>query len=178
LAGGPHDSGSVTIYAAGSGGNVAPVRTISGTANTDQTGLTNASSLALDRRNNIYVTKDGGGVAVDAVTTYAAGSNGNVAPMATISGPLTQLDQPSGVAVDSIGNVYVANDASGGGTRLDSITVYAPGGNGNVAPAMRLNNCTLIKNTVIQGWLTDLDQPTGILLSASGALKRSLEYSK
>jgi hypothetical protein len=164
LAGGPHDAGSVTIYAAGSGGNVAPVRTISGTANTDQTGLTNASSLALDRRNNIYVTKDGGGVAVDAVTIYAAGSNGNVAPMATISGPLTQLKQPSGVAVDSIGNIYVANDVSADGKHLGSITVYPPGSNGNVAPAMRLSNGTLIKNAVIQGSLTGLDQPVGVAI--------------
>jgi hypothetical protein len=63
-----------------------------------------------------YVSKEGiTSYGPDSVTIYTANSNGNVAPMATISGPLTQLDKPSGIVVDSIGNVYVANDASGGG---------------------------------------------------------------
>jgi hypothetical protein len=162
--GGPHNRGSVTIYPPGGGGNIAPLRSISGTANADQTGLTNPSALALDNRNNIYVANDGSiGDGVDSVTIYAAGSNGNVAPMATISGPLTQLKQTGGVAVDSIGNIYVANAASDGGG-VDSITVYPPGSNGNVAPAMRLTNGTLTKNAVIQGSLTGLDQPSALAI--------------
>jgi sugar lactone lactonase YvrE len=163
--GGPHNRGSVTIYPPGGGGNVAPVRSISGTANADQTGLTNAGGLAVDGRNNIYVANDGSiGVGFDSVTIYPAGSNGNVAPTATISGPLTQLQQPSSVAVDSIGNIFVANDVSADGKHLDSITVYPPGSNGNVAPAMRLTNGTLIKNAVIQGSLTGLDQPAALAI--------------
>jgi hypothetical protein len=128
------------------------VRTISSAANADQTGLTNVSGLALDSRNNIYVANDGSiGVGFDSVTIYAAGSNGNVAPTATISGPLTQLKQPSGVAVDSIGNIYVANDVSADGKHLDSITVYPPGSNGNVAPAVRMSDGQIVEHAVIKG---------------------------
>jgi hypothetical protein len=65
--------------------------------------------------------------------------------------------------VDSIGNIYVANAASNGGG-VDSITVYPPGSNGNVAPAMRLTNGTLINNAVIQGLLTGLDQPSALAI--------------
>jgi hypothetical protein len=62
-----------------------------------------------------YVANEGSGIGgVDSAKIYAAGSNGNVAPIATIAGPLTQLDKPNGIAVDSIGNIYVANDASAG----------------------------------------------------------------
>jgi len=72
--------------------------------------------------------------------------------MATISGPLTQLDLPSGIAVDSGGNIYVANDGSDG-NGVDMIAVYPPGSNGNVAPTF-----------TISGSLTGLSQPVGIAL--------------
>jgi hypothetical protein len=82
--------------------------------------------------------------------------------MATISGPLTQLNLPSGIAVDSSGNIYVANDGSSGGS-IDTITIYPPGSNGNVAPAMLING-TVTSGAVISGSLTALSQPTGIAL--------------
>ena len=151
--GGPDYAGSVTVYAYTSDGNVAPIVTIQGTSSSDNTGFEYPSGLALDSSNNIYVTNDGslsGGS--DSVTIYAAGSHGNVAPMATISGPLTQLDLPSGIAVDSSGNIYVANDGSDGGN-IDSITVYPPGSNGNVAPTFS-----------ISGTATGLGAPSSIAI--------------
>jgi hypothetical protein len=157
--------GSITIYAPDANGNAAPVKTISGTAASDQTGLDSPSALALDKANNIYVTNDGstdGAGGADTVTIYRAGSSGNVKPIATISGRLTQLDDPSAIAVDAIGNIYVANDATT--SHPDSITVYPAGSNGNGAPAMRLSNGTIIKDAIIQGSLTGLDQPAGIAI--------------
>ncbi len=151
--GGTDYAGSVTAYSYTSYGNVAPIVTIQGTNSSNQTGFEFPSGLALDSSNNIYVTNDGsvsGGA--DSVTIYAAGSHGNVAPMATISGPLTQLNLPSGIAVDSSGNIYVANDGSDGGN-IDSITVYPPGSNGNVAPTFS-----------ISGDSTGLSQPAGVAL--------------
>src|SRR3989442_7041473 len=46
------------------------------------------------------------------VTAYAAGATGNATPTATIAGSKTGLNQPSGVALDAAGRVYVANAAS------------------------------------------------------------------
>ena len=46
-----------------------------------------------------------------------------------ISGQLTQLAQPQGIAVDAAGYTYTANPSAG------SVLVFAPGADGNVAPA-------------------------------------------
>jgi len=165
--GGPDYAGSVTVYNTSTStinGNVAPINTISGNASGDQTGFDNPSGIALDSGSNIYVTNDGsasGGA--DSVTIYPEGQGGNLAPMATISGPLTQLNLPSGIAVDSSGNIYVANEGSQNGG-ADSITVYPPNSNGNVAPAMLING-TITGGAVISGSLTGLNQPDGIALS-------------
>jgi 6-phosphogluconolactonase (cycloisomerase 2 family) len=116
---------SVTVYAAGSTGNVAPTQTIAGTS----TGLDNPLQLALDSSLNIYVANltypnSGNG----SLTVYAAGANGNVAPSETIEGANTELSLPAGIALDSSDHIYAANNAD------SSITVYAAGSNGNVAP--------------------------------------------
>jgi len=174
-------AGSVSIYAAGSNGNASPVRTISGARHDKQMGFDSPTSLAVDSRNRVYVTNEGSattyvskeGVTTygpDSVAIYAANSNGNVAPIASISGPRTRLKMPSGIAVDSIGNIYVANVQSGDGTSLDSITVYPPGSNGNVAPAMRLSDGRIIRDAIIQGPDTGLDGPVGIALD-SGSMR-------
>jgi Fibronectin type III domain/NHL repeat len=63
-----------------------------------------------------------------AVVEYAAGASGAATPIASISGGATDLDTPSGVAMDSAGNVYVANAGN------SSITEYAKGATGDVAP--------------------------------------------
>jgi sugar lactone lactonase YvrE len=172
--GGPHMRGSVTIYAPRSSGNVAPVRTISAAVNADQTGFVDPKGLAIDNSGNIYVTNAGStdsfvsseGITryrPDSVTIYAAGSNGNVAPMAIISGPLTQLDSPTSIVMDSIGNIYIAN-AANRPRDADSITVYPPDSNGNVAPAMRLSNGAILRDAAIRGPLTGLDQPSALAL--------------
>jgi hypothetical protein len=112
------------------------------------------------------VTNDGAGAGYSqSITIYPADSIGDVAPIAVISGSNTDLQLPQGIAVDTDGNIYVANDgnledvaedASRYDDRpradpADSITVYAPGSNGNVAPIARIN-----------GPLTGLGHPRGI----------------
>ena len=93
--------------------------------------------------------KGGGGH--DTITKYAAGSSGDVAPVAEIAGDATKLSSPSGLAVDSSGNIYVANDGS------DSITVYSPGSTGNATPAK-----------TISGSSTQLDRPGGVAVDSKG----------
>jgi hypothetical protein len=121
--GGPSQEGSITEYAAGATGNVAPIATISGSA----TGFLGPPAIALDPVNgNIYVGE------YKAVQFFGAGSNGNVAPLGVISGSNTGLDFVSGLALDKHGNVYVANEYN------STVTVYAAGASGNVAPTRRL----------------------------------------
>jgi DNA-binding beta-propeller fold protein YncE len=62
----------------------------------------------------------------DSVFEYAAGATDNAVPAATIAGLATYLSDPSGIALDPRGDIYVANDKS--------ITVYAAGSKGNVPP--------------------------------------------
>ncbi len=131
---------TITVYAPGSNGNVAPSRTISGA----KTGLDNASGIAVDARGKIYVVNS------TSVTEYAAGSNGDVKPTHTISGPRTGLASPDGIAVDAKHNVYVMNSAT------PAITVYAAGAHGNVAPIR-----------TISGPSTDLIGPAGIAVDTA-----------
>lgn len=113
---------SVTVYAAGANGNVLPIQTIAG----PHTGLNLPEGIAVDASSNIYVANsadNGPGT----VTVYPAGSNGDVAPTQTIGGPMSKMNTPGGVAVDSGRNIYVANGGA-------YITVYAAGANGDVPP--------------------------------------------
>jgi hypothetical protein len=101
-----------------------------------------------DPVNTIYVSD----VTANSIDVFAAGANGNVAPLRTISGPATGIDHPADVAVDSAGNVYSSNI-------IDTITEYAPGASGNVAPIR-----------TIGGSSTRLNGNDDISLAADGTL--------
>jgi hypothetical protein len=124
---GPGGDGTVTVFAAGANGNVAPMQEISGS----NAGIVNATSIGLDANRNIYVASIDGNLGT--IWVFAAGSNGNIAPIQTITGSATQLNWPTGVAVDSQGFIYAVNENSSY-QGPSSVTVYAPGANGNVAP--------------------------------------------
>jgi sugar lactone lactonase YvrE len=155
------NSDSITIYAPGSNGNVAPTATISGSNTT----LLMPSALTLDSQGNIYVANEGSAAGgQDTVTVYPSGSNGNSTPTRTITGSSTGLASPMGIAVDSTGNIYVSsavgtNAASmllsnpyvpSAGSTADtnavSILIYAPASNGNVAPTTSIDGDCAILN--------------------------------
>lgn len=86
------------------------------------------------------------------ITVYARGSNGNAAPKATLFA--LGLDYPTGILVDSGGNLYVANiDGSSEGD--GSIIVYPPN--------------SLVPSKAI-GLETGLDGPSGITVDGSGTI--------
>jgi hypothetical protein len=144
--------GGILEYAAGANGNVSPIREITAATN----GPVNGFELAVDSANNLYVANGtdikvfapgAHGVApplrdigVDragrlyaadlanvAILVFAAGANGNVAPIARIAGTKTTLASPRYIGVSPAGNMYVSDETEA--------QVFVAGANGNVAPA-------------------------------------------
>ena len=142
-----YNNSSVTVYAAGSSGDVSWVALIGGS----KTGLNLPYGVAVDAANKIYVANQGPSGAYGSVTVYAAGASGNVKPAATISGTNTGIDTPQGIALDKNKNIYVTNLES------NTVTVYAAGATGNVTPT-----------ATISGSNTGLNLPYGIVLDSKG----------
>ncbi|MGC1380451.1 MAG: NHL repeat-containing protein [Candidatus Baltobacteraceae bacterium] len=136
---------SVTVYAKGAIGDVAPVRIIVG----PRTGLRFPSAVAVDARGNQYVANR----AANSVTVYSSNAQGDAAPLRTIVGARTHLNLPTGLALDARGDVYVANRSG------DTITIYGTTANGNAAPIR-----------TIEGSMTDLNEPTSIAVDAEQRL--------
>jgi DNA-binding beta-propeller fold protein YncE len=82
------------------------------------------------------------------ITVHSIDAQGNTPPLRVLSGPKTQLNWPTGLAVDrKTGELYVANDMG------DSILVFSPEADGDVAPLR-----------VLKGPKTGLKNPTGLTL--------------
>ena len=124
--GGTNFFGSITVYTNAQIAaipyegiaNIAPAATIVGPA----TGLNWPQGVAVDPdTGNLYVANlegpqgtDGSGSVTEFTAAQIAaiigGGSGNVAPAKTIVGYLTGLSQPSGIALDTKSNIYVANN--------------------------------------------------------------------
>src|SRR5579871_3805477 len=87
---------TISEFAAGAHGNVAPIRTISG-SNTGLSGGNGFSfGLAVSKASGkIYVSNPG----TNAILGFAATASGNVAPIQTITGSATGLADPLGLVV-------------------------------------------------------------------------------
>jgi hypothetical protein len=128
-----NDNGtSIGVYAGSAHGRARPIRQIKGS----RTKLQNPFGVAADANGNIYVANAAGKHADNhgSVTVYGPNASGNAKPMRTIGGSNTGLDKPSGIALNPVnGDIYVVNE-DGGPSGVGSVTIYAPGATGNVAP--------------------------------------------
>jgi Fibronectin type III domain len=100
----------------------------------------------------------------NSVIEYAKGANGNQAPVATISGSRTGLNNPTSAAVDPAGDLFVTNPGNG------SIAEFAPGANGDVAPIATISGATDPVGLTLD--------PAGDLFVAEGNHDEVAEYAK
>ena len=160
--------GVITVYSAGTDGNVAPSAVIKGKA----TKLTDPVGIALDGDGNIYVGNADAYVnrkvsLPASITGYSADASGDAPPAAIISGSNTNFDYPQGIAIDSAGNIYATGYLAALGFIVSSsaINVYPPGSNSNVSPSL-----------VIAGADTGLSVPNAIAVDSDNNLYVSNNY--
>ncbi|HEY9085054.1 MAG TPA: hypothetical protein VIN40_03820 [Candidatus Tyrphobacter sp.] len=118
--------------------NIAPTLVLSGAL----TGLTQPSDIALDANADLLVSDEGSisppvapSILIFSAAEVSGGGTLNVAPSCKLSGNLTKLFAPTGVAVDTSGNIYVADTTATGAGMVyvfDNISVTC--GTANVAP--------------------------------------------
>lgn len=139
---GTSDSASyaVTEYVVSSKDTVTRTRTLTNMPSV-------ASAIAVDASGQVY-TVNGSSISV-----YAASATGSAAPVRTITGASTLLNAPTAIAVDGVGNLYVANAEAG------NVLVFSAAANGDVAP-----------NRTIAGVTTGITQPWGVAVDAAGDL--------
>jgi hypothetical protein len=131
LHGRPH--ARILSFAADANGDIAPLTRIKG----PNTGLLRPYGVALDAMRNVYVVNFADGESSrQSVTVYAAGARGDAAPIQSIGGSNTQIGIPDGIAVDDARNIYVVNND--GPSSKGSVTVFAAGASGNVAPMQEI----------------------------------------
>lgn len=110
--------GSIEVFAAGSNGNVPPIRTFYG-----QDGVPRPTAIALDALDTLYVTNED----YAAVRVYAPGAKANSPAVRLIGGLNTGLLSPVGLALDRRQRLYVADQAA-------DIRVFERGASGDVEP--------------------------------------------
>jgi DNA-binding beta-propeller fold protein YncE len=102
-----------------------------------------------ERSGNAFSETARGNFVASSVTVYDEDAKGDAAPLRTISGPLSRIDWPMGVAVDEADNeLFVANNGD------NSILVFPRTANGNVQP-----------KRVIHGTLTGIKGPMGVYVT-------------
>lgn len=141
----------ISVFSSNATGNTAPMRVIAGLATT----LGPCYQIVVDSGGNVYGAGDYNAGFPNAVLIFNSGSNGNVAPSSTIVGANTMLQGIVGMALDSAGNLYVANGNIVPST--PSIVVFSASASGNATPTR-----------VISGAATGLTSPGNLAVDGRG----------
>lgn len=145
-------SNTITEYPGASSGNQPPVFAISA--------LANPIGVAVDAANNVYVANSAASGGTQSIQVFGPHSN---APLITISGAATGLSTPGFLALDSGGNIWVANQT---GNSVEEFPKLASDPGGNIPPT-----------AVIAGASTMLADPQGLGFDSSGRLYVAINNS-
>ena len=152
------EGGAVLVFAPGSCGNVAPVDEIVGS----NTGFNGVDGVGTDAAGTIYADSTQN----ESIQVFPAGATGNVAPEYTISGADTGLGYPDDLVVGFGGQLFATN---GYGGPVNSITVFAPGAQGDATPVQDIVGSNtdfglpddLAVDTGGNMWVTDSESTLG-----------------
>ncbi|HVR45297.1 MAG TPA: hypothetical protein VMT95_01460 [Candidatus Binatia bacterium] len=141
-------SDQILVYAPG---GTTPIRTIT-------TGVNEPVGLAIDSSNNLYVANCincglGGGAYVHGTNTVTESANGGTTPVKTINFT-SAVDVPFSIAVDTPGDLFVANYA------LNSVTEYPPNA---VTPSETITHGISSPATVV------VDRSNNVFVANAGA---------
>ena len=135
-----HGALNILVFGPTQSGDVAPMRTISGTAT-----LLGGNTFGgvFDASGNLYVTTESVTPVYGGILEFAAGASGNVAPIRVISGSNTSLGgaHVTNPVLDSAGNLYVMSVLPGSSP---NILKFAADANGNASPTAVLPSGTTI----------------------------------
>lgn len=139
------------LYIAGYLGTGAPVIEIFDTAATGTPTPTRTIALSNGRAPSGIAVSSSGSLYtvdfVDGITVYSSTANGMAMPARVIAGALTGLAAPVSIAVDSAGNIYVAENSIP--PALPSILVFSPTASGNVAPSRTITNVNAVTEVAV-----------------------------
>lgn len=144
---------SIEEFANSATGNVAPLATISGS----NTLLSKPQGIAFDTAGRLYVAINNALGFSDAVLVFSPPLSGNTAPTNILCGVNTGINNPTGLAVNSQGTLFVVNSAFGGSNGY--VTTFAANNiGGGVA-------CTgPFPNGIVGGSSSSLVNPAGVAL--------------
>jgi hypothetical protein len=150
--GGPGTRTVIDVFAAGTTGNTAPARVITGTNTTffyfpvDSDPIITADGAGdlyiayyneSDDPNDTFSPDINANEAPTGIYEFAAGASGNATPTRVLSGALTKIVEPEGLALDVEGNLYYL-DGNAGFWSQNVVTlpfeVFPATATGNVAP--------------------------------------------
>ncbi len=133
------DSGSfINVYPLGANGNVAPIRTLSGSA----TGIEGPIGIMVDLVHDELVISNYKVAGNGSITVFPRTANGNVAPLRTIQGAATGFDKPQGLAVDLAHDELIVANSFFFTASAGSILVFPRTASGNVAPIRQIGGPT------------------------------------
>ena len=97
----------------------------------------------------------------DQILVYGPAADGEVPPVRTIAGKRTGIGNPTGLAVDRRGRLYLSNDGGrdANGVSVGSIFIFAPDADGDAAPI-----------DTIAGTATRLSRPNGVAVASDGSV--------